>query len=199
MIKKKRRRGDSLVKKAWDHVAGGEGYEAREVLFKLHDKYPDRADRETALIFAASFEVDGRIYKAEDWTRNILEKHPDYMDAWEFLADLLSQMEDRQEDLQEVVNHILELNPNSISALRSLADGHYNRNEYDKAIKIYQNIVDRDPNNPNSWDNLAHTLNWAKRYEESLACWKRKLELEPDDSRAIHSVESLEKQLATKK
>lgn len=198
MTKKKRRRGDSLVKKAWNHIAGGEGYDAREVLFTLFDRYPDRADKETTLIFIHSFEVEGRIYKAEDWTRSLLEKYPDYMDAWETLAHLLSQMEDRHDDLQEVVNRILELDPNSISALRALASGHYNNDEYDEAIRIYQDIVNRNPDDPHSWDNLAHTLNWAKRYEESLECWKRKLELEPDDSRATHWVESLEKQLSTK-
>jgi len=197
MTKKKKRRGDSLVKKAWNHIAGGEGYDARVVLSTLFDKYPDRADKETTLIFAWSFEVEGRTYKAEDWTRNLLERHPDYMEAWELLAHLLSEMEERQDDLQEVVNRILELDPNSISALRALANGYYNRDEYDEAIRIYQDIVDRNPIDPLSWDNLAHTLNLAKRYEESLECWRRTLELQPDDSRAKYWVESLEKQLST--
>ena len=197
MTKKKRRRGDSLVKKAWDHIAGGEGYDAREVMFTLFKKYPDRADEETSLIFAWSFEVEGRSYKAEDWTRNLLEKHPDYMEAWELLAHLLSNMEERQEDLQEVVNHILELDSNSISARRALASGYYNSDKYDEAIRIYQDIVDRNPNDPLSWDQLAHTLNWAERYEESLECWKKKLELEPDDFRANRWVDSLKKQLST--
>jgi tetratricopeptide (TPR) repeat protein len=148
MSKKKRRRGDSLVKKAWGHISGGEGYDAREVLFTLFDKYPDRADKETTLIFAWSFEVEGRIYKAEDWTRNLLERHPDYMEAWELLAHLLSEMEERQDDLQEVVDHMLELDPNSISALRALASGYYNSDKYDDAIRIYQDIVDRSPDDP---------------------------------------------------
>jgi tetratricopeptide (TPR) repeat protein len=159
MTEKKRRRGDSLVKKAWNHIAGGEGYDARAVLSTLFDKYPDRVDKEIALIFAWSFEVEGRTYKAEDWTRNLLEKHPDYMEAWELLAHLLAQMEDREDDLKEVVNRILEIDPTSISALRALASGHYNSGKYDEAIKIYQDIVDRNPNDPLSWDNLAHTLN----------------------------------------
>ena len=195
-MKKKRRRGDSLVKKAWEHIAGGEGYDAREVLFALFDKYPDRADMETTLIFAYSFEVEGRIYKAEDWTRNLLDKHPDYIEAWELLANLLSGMEERQDDLQEVVNHILKLDPNSVSALRALASGYYNRNNHDEAIRIYQDIVERNPKDPLSWDHLAHTLNWAKRFDESLDCWRRKLELKPDDFRATRWVESLEKQLS---
>lgn len=198
MTKKKRRRGDSLVKKAWNHIAGGEGYDAREVILKLFDKYPDRADKETTLIFAYSFEVDGRIYKAEDWTRNLLEKHPDYMEAWELLAHLLSGMEERQDDLQEVVDHILELDPNSVSALRALASGYYNREKYDEAIRIYQDIVDRNPNDSLSWDQLAHTLQWAKRYEESLKCWKRKLELKPDDSRSTYWIDTLERQLSNR-
>jgi len=193
----KRRRGDSLVKKAWNHIAGGEGYDAREVLFKLFDKYPDRADKETTLIFAWSFEIEGRTYKAEDWTRNLLEKHPNYIEAWELLAHLLSQMEERQEDLEEVVNQILKLDPNSISAPRALASWYYNNDKYDEAIGIYQDIADKNPNDPQSWDHLAHTLNWAKRYEESLECWKRKLALEPDDFRVTSWVESLEKQLSS--
>lgn len=196
MTKKKRRRGDSLVKKAWNHIAGGEGHDAREVMLKLFDKYPDRADKETTLIFAWSFEVDGRIYKAEDWTRNLLEKYPDYMKAWELLAHLLSGMEECQDDLQEVVNHILELDPNSVSALRALASGYYNRDKYDEAIGIYRDIVDRNPNDSLSWDQLAHTLQWAKRYEESLKCWKRKLELKPDDSRSTYWIDTLERQLS---
>ncbi|MHA1904096.1 MAG: hypothetical protein ACW99V_09860 [Candidatus Thorarchaeota archaeon] len=195
MSKKKRRRGDSLVKKAWEHIAGGEGYDAREMMSKLFDKYPEGADEETTLIFAWSYEVEGRIYKAEDWTRSILEKHPRYMRAWELLAHLLSQMEERLEELQEVVNKILELDPNSISALRALASGYYNTDNYAEAIRIYQDIVDRRPEDPLSWDHLAHTLNWAKRYGESLECWKRKLELKPDDFRATRWIESLEKQL----
>jgi tetratricopeptide (TPR) repeat protein len=198
MSKKKRRRGDSLVKTAWEHIAGGEGYDAREVMSELFDKYPERADEETTLIFAWSYEVEGRIYKAEDWTRSILEKHPGYMKAWELLAHLLSQMEERLDELQEVVNKILELDPNSTSAPRALASGYYNTENYAEAIRIYQDIVDRQPEDPLSWDHLAHTLNWAKRYEESLECWKRKLELKPDDFRATRWIESLEKQLKSK-
>jgi len=196
MTKKKRRRGDSLVKKAWNHITGGEGYDAREVLFKLFDKYPNRADKETTLIFAWSFEVEGRIYKAEEWTRSLLEKYPDYMGAWELLAHLLSGMEDRHDELQEVVNQMLKIDPESVSALRALASGYYNNDKYDEAIEIYQDIADRNPTDPLAWDHLAHTLNWAKRYDESLECWKRKLELKPDDFRATRWVESLTKQLA---
>jgi tetratricopeptide (TPR) repeat protein len=118
--------------------------------------------------------------------------------AWELLAHLLSQMEERLDELQEVVNKIIELDPHSISALRALASGHYNTENYAEAIGIYQDIVNRQPEDPLSWDHLAHTLNWAKRYEESLECWKRKLELKPDDFRATRWIESLEKQLKSK-
>jgi hypothetical protein len=49
-----RRRGDSLVKSARDHIAGGEGYDAREILFKLMDKYPERVDREVVQLLSES-------------------------------------------------------------------------------------------------------------------------------------------------
>lgn len=185
-----------MVRKAWDHVAGGEGYDAREVLLTLFDKYPERADKETTLLFAYTFEVEGRIYKAENWTRSLLEEHPDYIEAWEFLAHLLSRMEYRQDDLQETVNRVLGLNPESISALRSLAHGYYSNDDYDKAIEIYENITTMNPSDPLSWDQLAHTLYWAKRYNQSLECWRKKLELRPDDDRAKHWVSELERMLS---
>lgn len=198
MSKTKRRRGDIYVKRAWEYISGGMGYEAREEMSKLYDKCPERADKETALIFAWSFEVDGRSFKAEDWTRNILERHPDYIEAWELLAHLLSEMEDRQEELQEVVDHLLELQPNSASALRSLASGYYNRSQYDEAIKIYQKVAELYPDDSLSWDNLAHTLNWAERYEESLECWRKVLEIEPENERARHWIDDLEEKLSRK-
>lgn len=194
---KKRRRGDSLVKKAREHIAGGEGYDAREAIFKLYDKYPDRADRETSLLLAMSFEVDGRIYKAEDWTRNILEKYPDYLEAWEFLAYLLSYNEGRIEELEEVVAKAKELGAFQIALLRSLGHGYsFNKREND-AVRIFKQVAELAPDDPHSWDSLGWHQFHAKQYNDSLESWKKKLELKPDDDRAPLWIERLENKIQT--
>ena len=191
-----RRRGDSLVKRAREHVAGGEGYDAREVLFKLMDKYPERVDREVRLLMAMSVEVDGSIYKAEDWTRSILKDEPDYLEAWKFLAVLLAKNEDRLDELEEVVNHGIKLGADRVAMLRRLAYG-YSRNErYQDALKVHQEIVDMTPDDPFSWDSLAMTQHDLGQDEDSLRSWERKLELEPDDHRALYWTKQLRRKLS---
>ncbi|MFW9886331.1 MAG: hypothetical protein ACFFEX_18240 [Candidatus Thorarchaeota archaeon] len=184
--KKKRQRGDSLVKKAWEHIAGGEGYEAREVLHKLFDRYAERADRETTLLFAWSFEVDGRIYKSENWTRSILEKHPDYIEAWELLAHLLAEQEDRLDELKETVEHAIEVGADPFSMKRRLGHGYSFNDKYDDAIRIFLKVAQEKPEDPLSWDNLEHVQCFGKQYGDSLASRRMKLDLKPDDERAQH-------------
>ena len=191
----KRRKGDSLVKRAREHIAGGEGYDAREVLFKLMDKYPERVDREVDLLMARSVAVDGRVYKAEEWTRIILEEHPDYIEAWDFLAYLLSDMENRLEEIEEVVNHVLKLDPNYIFIKRILGYSYRDVGRLHEAIQIFQELVDAIPDDSHMWDCLAHAQHNAGLLQESLESWKKKLELEPDDSRANSWIESIGKQL----
>ena len=199
MTKQKRRRGDSLAKKAWDHIAGGEGYDAREVLSKLLDKYPERADREVTLLFAWSFEVEGRICKAEDWTRNLLEKHPDYIEAWELLAHLLSEMEDRLDELEEVVGHSIKIGADSVSMLRKLGHGYSHNERKDDAVRIFEGIVQRNPEDPLSWDHLGYEQYFAGKHEDSLFSWKKKLELKPDDERAQHWIKHVQYELDARK
>ena len=191
----KRRKGDSLVKKAREHIAGGEGYDAREALFKLMDKYPERVDREVDLLMARSVEVDGRIYKAEDWTRIILEEHPDYLEAWDFLAYLLSEMEDRLEELEQVVSHVLKLDPSYITIKRTLGYAYRDADRIHDAIRVFQELVDAMPDDSHAWDCLAHAQYDAGLLQESLESWMKKLDLEPEDSRANHWIESIRKQL----
>jgi tetratricopeptide (TPR) repeat protein len=195
MTKRKRRRGDSLVKRAREHIAGGEGYDAREVLFKLMDKYPERVDREVDLLMARSVEVDGRIYKAEEWTRIILEEHPDYLDAWDFLACLLAEMEGRIEELEQVVSHVLELDPNYIFIKRTLGYSYRDADRTQDAMRIFQEIADAMPDCSHAWDCLAHEQREAGLYQEALESWKKALELDPDDSITIHRIKSVEKHL----
>jgi len=199
VTKKKRRRGDSLVKKAWNHIAGGEGYDAREVLSKLLDKYPDRADREVTLLFACSFEVEGRICKAEDWTRNLLEKHPDYIEAWELLAHLLSEMEDRLDELEEVVGHAIKSGADSVSMRRTLGHGHSQNERNEDAVRIFEEIVQENPEDPFSWDHLGYEQYFAGKHEDSLFSWKKKLELKPDDERAQHWIKHMQYELDARK
>ena len=171
-MKTKRRRGDSLVKKARECIAGGDAYEAREVLFRLMDKYPERADREVDLLMAACTEVDGNPYNAEDSTRMIIEENPDYVEAWEFLGSLLSDMDGRLDELKEVVKHILEMKPGDISAKRFLGYAYRRLERTSDAIRVFRELTVAFPDDAHFWDCLALEQSDAGLYEESLESWR---------------------------
>ncbi|MBD3159773.1 MAG: tetratricopeptide repeat protein, partial [Candidatus Lokiarchaeota archaeon] len=161
MSKKKRRKGDALLEKAKNHLAGGQGYDTRVTLFELAEKYPERYDTEASIVNAMSYEVDGKPYKAESYlVDTVLVREPANVDSWDCLAYVLVQM-DRLYDLENVVEHILKLKPDSISARRSLARGYANNERYDEAIQVYKEVVEMDPEDPMSWDQLGYTQYWA--------------------------------------
>ena len=191
MMNTNRRRGDSLIKKARECIAGGDAYEAREVLFRLMDKYPERADREVDLLMAACTEIDGNPCNAEDSTRMIIEESPDYVEAWEFLASLLSEMDGRLNELKKVVKHILEMKPGDVSAKSFLGYAYRQRERHMEAIEVFREMTDAFPDSRHFWDCLAYEQYDAGLYEESLQSWKKVLELEPDSLRATHWIEEL--------
>lgn len=182
---KKRHEADVLLEKAKEHLQGGDAYETRNALIELSEKYPERFDSEAFIIHAMTYEVEGKPHKTESYlVAKVLAREPGNVYAWECLASALAQMEHRLYDLENVVEHILKLKPDSISARRSLASGYANNERYDEAIQVYKEVVEMDPEDPMSWDHLGYTQYWAGQYEDSLKSWKKKLELKPDDSRA---------------
>lgn len=191
-----RRRGDSLVKKAREYIAGHDAYEARGVLFRVMVKYPERADREVALLMAACAEVDGHVYQAEEWAHIIIEEHPDYYEAWDFLGFLLSDTEDRLDELEVIVRHLLHMRPGDISAKRFIGYAYRSIGRTSDAIEVFRELTDAFPDNAHFWDCMALEQTEAGLYEESLESWRKVLELEPDDPRAIHWISELTRELA---
>ncbi|MBD3157973.1 MAG: hypothetical protein GF309_04230 [Candidatus Lokiarchaeota archaeon] len=50
-----------------------------------------------------------------------------------------------------------------------------------------------------SWDQLGYTQYWAGQYEDSLKSWTKKLELKPDDSRALSWIEMNQSKINAKR
>ncbi len=58
---------------------------------------------------------------------------------------------------------------------------HIDRHQYEEALKVFKDVIKRDPDNVDVYYNLASVYQYLGRYEEAIPYLKRVLELDPND------------------
>ncbi len=75
--------------------------------------------------------------------------------------------------------------PNDIGIVIRLADLYSWKGEYDRAIVLYKDAVERDTVNLAGLKGLARVMRWATRYAEAERCYEKLLVREPHDIDAL--------------
>lgn len=133
----------------------------------------------------------GHLELAEELLDNAIAKNPDNVDllfARSFLSD---RMNDKAKS-EQILRHIIELQPGDSRALNqlgyALADG---PNRHDEALVLLERAIEISPDDPAIIDSLAWAQYKLGRYEEALANLKRAYAAFPDPEVAAHLGEVL--------
>jgi hypothetical protein len=72
---------------------------------------------------------------------------------------------------------------------------HFKAGRLDEAARLYGGVVQRDPERAGAWHNLGVTLRRLERFPAAVACFRRALELRPQDPSTLSSLGNVLKDL----
>jgi tetratricopeptide (TPR) repeat protein len=137
-----------------------------------------------ALTLAAELDIDRwRLEAAEKRLRVVLERAPTFLRAIMLLGKCLSS-QGRLKEAIAVVEGVVQRKPNNLVALRNLAQLDAEANDHEKAASTYGRILDLEPRLLDMWILYAQHLRMVGRKEESMAAFRRALEIDPDSGAA---------------
>ena len=82
----------------------------------------------------------------------------------------------------------VELNPDSLECISSLASVYAAKKEYNVAIRHYNRILSKDPDNLPALVDIGGSYSNMGEYERALPYLKRSLDLDPDNVIGLHSI-----------
>ena len=88
----------------------------------------------------------------------------------------------RLDDAAAIYQQLLTDNPNHADAAHLLGLVRFRNNDFDSAIRLIQDAVERDPDNPIYHANLGNVFKDAGRSSDAIAAYRRALELNPGDA-----------------
>ena len=92
--------------------------------------------------------------------------------------------------LQKIVDH---LDPNNLDVKQNLAFLAISNEDTVSSIKYYQNILSSDNSKSDIWFNLGLIYAYQGKFNSAEKCWKKTIEINPNDKTAIKYLESLSK------
>src|SRR6478609_9243427 len=69
------------------------------------------------------------------------------------------------------------------------------KNDFDKALELYQQAIELEPNNPDALVDLGNTYNALGKFDKAENCYIETLKLDPDNWRALHNLGNLYKNI----
>lgn len=121
----------------------------------------------------------GRYQESVEQYRQVIQEKPDLMEARLELARVLYWKGDTLE-AEEMFASVPDedLSP---KARLEMADIYVARQEYDSAVKIYQDHLHKNPGDEEVRFKLAQVLSWQGDYEASISQYRRVLQDRPQD------------------
>lgn len=101
-------------------------------------------------------------------------------------AALIRLEQRRLREVIQLLERVLQAQPNHISALTVLAGALRDSGETDKAVEVYRRLGLLTPNKAGSWIQMGMMLAASGRTQEALKAYDRALEIEPDNKVAPH-------------
>jgi len=125
---------------------------------------------------------------AEPFLERAIKLDPDYVDAHVLLSEIYAQRYWRGDDTssgllekyRQTLDRASALNPSSPAALQARANYVYRvENDYHRSLELLERAVQAAPGNVDIHGDTAYTLRRLGRWEESIASFRRALELDP--------------------
>ena len=130
---------------------------------------------------AAAYEGQKQYARAAGQIRQLFTIEPDNIEALNFLGYLYAEQGIRLDEAEKLIRKALAKKPNNGYYLDSLAWVHFQRAEYDKALKLQEKAIKIVPDDPVMREHLGDIL-W-KRGQPALArkAWKKAVQLGHDE------------------
>lgn len=128
-----------------------------------------------------------------DFHRTI-QADQDHYDAWMQLGVIAAAQNDSS--AIHFFNNALDISPESTEAYYSLGMFYQENEQYEKAIEVYYQLINANPNYPKAYYNLGYIhLNFTDDYEKAEQYFRKVLHLNPEDVNAVFNLgSSLEQQ-----
>jgi predicted Zn-dependent protease len=138
-------------------------------------------------------EVAGRLRKyveAQELLERCLDLAPEFDAARQNYAAVLNRQAKPAEALPQV-ERLLAKDPGNPGYLNLKAAIRANLGDYQGSIDLYGKVLRDHPHQPKVWMSLAHALKTARRADESVAAYRRAIEMEPTLGEAYWSLANL--------
>ena len=122
-------------------------------------------------LFAKAFEAMGRAYKELGQP----EKAEEYLNK---AAEIYLSSE-REDQAEEILNEILEVNPDTINVYNTMGVLYRRKGDYPTALKHYEKALKIHPEEPNIYYNIGRIHVEMKNLDEAKFCFSKALELDP--------------------
>ncbi len=129
--------------------------------------------------------VSGEAESGERKFRELIRKYPDEKDARLLYAGFASLGVVDEEDAEEQLVQLMTLDPYYADGWNFLAYRYAARGDLAGADTLVQKYVDLQPDAPNAYDSRGEIREFAGRYEEARADYRRALELRGDFALAL--------------
>jgi tetratricopeptide (TPR) repeat protein len=120
----------------------------------------------------------GRYKDSETLLRRALELAPDFTVARSNLAGILYR-QNRFPEAVETLDQVLNIESDHIASRNLKAAALGRIGDYDEALELYDELTQRFPDNAKLWMSQGHLLKTVGRQDDSIAAYRRALDVEP--------------------
>lgn len=131
--------------------------------------------------------------KAENTIKQVIKRNPDNLNYAAQLAEIYIK-EKKEADALQVVDDILNINENYISAYAIGAKAAYYINDFDKAKEFAQEAISLDMNYAQGYFYLALVRAKEKDYDEAVECMKRAIMYDVNNARYYAEMSNIYKE-----
>ena len=135
-------------------------------------------------LFAKAYKAMGRAYKALG--------QPEEAEECLNRAAEIYLSSDREDEAEEVLNEILETNPDTVNVYNTLGVLYRKKGDYPTALKHYEKALKIHSEEPNIYYNMGRIHIEMKNPEKAEPCFRAALRLDPDFKAArevLHAIE----------
>lgn len=132
----------------------------------------------------------GRFADAENLLRRAVELAPAFAPARSNLA-LVLYRQGRPEEAISELDHLLEYDPEDIGATNLKAAAAGRIGDYAEAVALYEMVLKSKPAQEKIWLSYGHVLKTVGRRDDSVAAYRKAVELKPEYGEAYWSLANL--------
>ncbi len=164
------------------HARADRWDEAMKDLTRAHGLSPGNPD--VALLLASWQEALGEERAAIKTLNTLLERKPDFADAWAARARLREHVNELAAGIEDFTK-ALQWKPDDVAILLERAEFHAKRGAWDKSEADLARAIELDPRNPQGHVQRARNASRNKKWGEAVTSSEHALALAPNDEAAL--------------